>query len=98
MSCSWILKGILKFRSLIAQSDVWERILIGDRYKTKLVYDELRGAKPNVSWKNLMYGVVVRPRAQVVMWLACHGRLATKDRLCRFGILQDRDCCFLHTA
>ncbi|KHN42750.1 hypothetical protein glysoja_030233, partial [Glycine soja] len=28
------------------------------------------------------------------LWQACHGRLPTKDRLLRFGMLGDKICCF----
>ncbi|XP_058734298.1 uncharacterized protein LOC131606029 [Vicia villosa] len=35
---------------------------------------------------------MARPRAIHVTWLACHGKLATKDRLCRFNIIHDSKC------
>lgn len=41
-----------------------------------------------------MYGNLARPKAQLVLWLACHGRLATKDRLHRFGMIDNIQCCF----
>lgn len=47
-----------------------------------------------VCWKHLMYGSHARPRAKFILWMACHHRLATKDRLRRFGILQEDKCCF----
>ncbi|CAI8610766.1 unnamed protein product [Vicia faba] len=38
---------------------------------------------------------MARPRA-FVLWLACNGRLATKDRLRRFGLINDENCIFCH--
>ncbi|XP_058741022.1 uncharacterized protein LOC131613364 [Vicia villosa] len=29
----------------------------------------------------------------MTMWLACHGRLATRQRLFRFGMVSDNRCC-----
>lgn len=29
-----------------------------------------------------------------MLWLACNGRLATKDRLIRFGMISNDSCCF----
>ncbi|CAK8574064.1 unnamed protein product [Lathyrus sativus] len=29
-----------------------------------------------------------------MLWLACHGRLATKDRLHKYGMIEDTECCF----
>ncbi|XP_058782985.1 uncharacterized protein LOC131657628 [Vicia villosa] len=35
-----------------------------------------------------------RPRALFFQWLACHKRLATKEKLAKFGIIRDTQCCF----
>ncbi|XP_058732620.1 uncharacterized protein LOC131604176 [Vicia villosa] len=37
---------------------------------------------------------MARPRAIFVMWMACHNRLNTKDRLARFGNITDGECLF----
>jgi hypothetical protein len=61
---------------------------------TRQVYSLLRFEYPVVDWRVTMYGNIARPRAIFTFWLACHGRLATKDRLNRFGITVDAKCCF----
>lgn len=38
---------------------------------------------------------IARPRALSMLWLACHNRLATKDRLCKIGILNE-DCRYFY--
>ncbi|XP_058725618.1 uncharacterized protein LOC131596900 [Vicia villosa] len=45
-----------------------------------------------VPWRFLFHGNMARPRAIHVTWLACHGNLATKDKLCRFNMIQDSRC------
>jgi hypothetical protein len=41
-----------------------------------------------------MYENIARPRALFTFWLVCHGRLATKGRLSKFGVTVDVKCCF----
>lgn len=35
-----------------------------------------------------------RLRALLTLCLVCRGKLATKDRMCRFGMLEDNISCF----
>lgn len=63
-------------------------------YKTGLIYKHLRGDFPQVTWSKLFVGNLARPRSQLVLWLACHGRMATKDRLYKFGLITSDTCCF----
>ncbi|XP_058776710.1 uncharacterized protein LOC131651047 [Vicia villosa] len=42
-----------------------------------------------VPWRFLFHGNMARPRAFHVAWIACHGNLATKDRLCWFNLIKD---------
>jgi hypothetical protein len=43
-----------------------------------------------------MYQNMARPRALFIFWMACHCRLATKDRLQKFGVVVVLKCCFCH--
>ncbi|KAF1864425.1 hypothetical protein Lal_00021846 [Lupinus albus] len=47
-----------------------------------------------VNWYRLFCGNVARPRAVMILWLAFQGRLATKDRMQRLGVVQNATCCF----
>lgn len=48
-----------------------------------------------VPWRKLVFDNEARPIAVFITWMACRGRLAaTKDRLLRFGILDNADCVF----
>ncbi|XP_045822136.1 uncharacterized protein LOC123915020 [Trifolium pratense] len=48
-------------------------------------------------WRTLFNGNVARPRALVTLWLACHERLATRDRLHKYGAMDTTHYCFCNT-
>ncbi|CAK8568890.1 unnamed protein product [Lathyrus sativus] len=50
-------------------------------FRMSNLYAKLHDCGQPVEWRNLVYGNNARPRANFMLWLACHGRLATKDRL-----------------
>ncbi|XP_058774749.1 uncharacterized protein LOC131649019 [Vicia villosa] len=64
----------------------------------KLVYMSFLEQSADVDWKGLVMGNQARPRAKIVLWLACHGRLATKDILVKFGFISDSKCEFCAEA
>ncbi|CAJ2669420.1 unnamed protein product [Trifolium pratense] len=91
-SCSWILKTILKQRESIPYIQGWENMK--GKAITRTIYKLLREDYPLVDWKTVMYQNMARPRAVFIFWLACHSRLATKDRLLKFGLNVNLQCCF----
>ncbi|XP_058775926.1 uncharacterized protein LOC131650226 [Vicia villosa] len=64
------------------------------KYRMKEAYKELQKHNSRVGWKSITYHNIARPRAMFILWIACNGRLATKDRLRKIGILTDDACCF----
>lgn len=48
----------------------------------------------NVDWYVLFAGNIARTHALFCLWLACHRRLATRERLEKFGIIRDNNCYF----
>lgn len=93
-SCSWILKGILKQRQKIQSLTSWSTLLQKDRFVSKIMYNELQDVSSRVPWRKLFFSNLARPRAKFVFWTACHGRLATKVRMMKFGLLSDTKCNF----
>ncbi|KAK2413113.1 hypothetical protein QL285_035856 [Trifolium repens] len=91
-SCSWIWKAILKQRDSLLHIQGWEHMQGKDI--TRKVYQSLKMDHPSVDWRVTMYQNIARPRAIFILWMACHGRLATKDRLRKFGVNLDVKCCF----
>ncbi|XP_058755421.1 uncharacterized protein LOC131628600 [Vicia villosa] len=87
-SCSWILKTIIKKRSLIPIiQQQWEAMITKNRFVMKDLYLQLIDDQSRVDWRNLMRNNYARPRALITLWLGCHRRLATKDRLVKMGMI-----------
>lgn len=62
------------------------------KFPMKNMYEVLNDDNNRVPWRNLLRCNRARHRGSLCLWLACHGKLATKDRLKRFGMLQDSQC------
>ncbi|XP_058766374.1 uncharacterized protein LOC131639972 [Vicia villosa] len=61
------------------------------KFPMKSVYAHLLNAE-RINWSPLMCSNPARPRATLCLWMQCHGRLPTKDRMLRFGFIQDNVC------
>ncbi|XP_058733386.1 uncharacterized protein LOC131604994 [Vicia villosa] len=92
---SWIVKGILKARAVIPVIlNTWNQTLHESKFRMGKIYRDLNRNYTNVSWSVLFAGNIARPRALYCLWLACHKRLATRERLAKFGLINDTNCCF----
>ncbi|XP_058776811.1 uncharacterized protein LOC131651160 [Vicia villosa] len=67
-----------------------------DKFHAKALYYELATVQPDVPWKKLFFNNNARPRAKFITWMACHYKLPTKERLHRFGLLDNYRCCCCH--
>lgn len=91
---SWIIKNVMKQRECIGfVQQVWGKMLQMPKFSMKEMYTYLIYDNTRVHWKSLFMCNRSRPRALLTLWLVCHGKLATKDRMCRFGMLDDNICC-----
>lgn len=93
-SSSWMFKAILKQREVIEQKHMWSTILNREKIKTKDIYLKLLQEQEKKSWRKVFLDNGARPRAKFCLWLACQEKLATKERLKGFGILNEDECCF----
>ncbi|XP_058783432.1 uncharacterized protein LOC131658115 [Vicia villosa] len=91
---TWIMKAILKQRDTVQNMDDWENIMNNNFFNMSHVYYTLQCWDQKVKWRDLMYGNMARPRACFIMWLACQSKLSTKDRLFKFGMIDNTSCCF----
>ncbi|XP_058783305.1 uncharacterized protein LOC131657981 [Vicia villosa] len=91
---SWIFNCKLKCRNLIHNGDAWQKAVLHGRFKAASIYKELRGDNMDLPWKRVFFQNHASPRARFTHWLTLMGRLPTKDRLRRFGFIQDCKCCF----
>ncbi|CAK8544519.1 unnamed protein product [Lathyrus sativus] len=78
---------------LVDIQQIWDRMLTSNKFKMNDVYMVICSSALKIMWKNILRRNAARPRALITMWFACHGRLATKQRLFRFGIITDDRCC-----
>ena len=58
----------------------------------KQIYDYLRGEKPKPVWKCLMFKNTTRPKAIFTLWILMYRKLATVDRLAKWGLTHDTAC------
>ncbi|XP_058732785.1 uncharacterized protein LOC131604357 [Vicia villosa] len=92
---SWIVKGILKARMLVPEVlNTWHQALSASSFKMGKFYKDLNRNHTTVSWSVLFAGNIARPRALFCLWLACHKRLATRERLAKLGFINVTNCCF----
>ncbi|XP_058726146.1 uncharacterized protein LOC131597466 [Vicia villosa] len=93
-SFSWMFKVLLQIRDQVKNSAQWNHMKQSQQFKMKKMYTSLMEQSEDMDWKGLIMGNQARPRAKIILWLACHGRLATKDRLVKFGMISDTKCEF----
>lgn len=59
------------------------------KFSMKEVFAALIDYSTCVPWRFLLKDNKTRPRDLLTLWLVYHGKLATKDRLKRFNLIQD---------
>lgn len=92
-SSSWIMKGIMASKTLLDGNEhLWEDMTSKRKFKMKVFYEAAMADQTLVPWRVLMRRNLARPRARFFLWMACHEKIATKERLCRFNIVQDSVC------
>ena len=86
---SWIIKNVMKRRYNISfVQQVWDKMLQMPKFSIKEMYTEMIDDNTRVQWKSLFMCNRARTRALLTLWLICDGKLATKDRMCKFGRLE----------
>ncbi|XP_058774247.1 uncharacterized protein LOC131648512 [Vicia villosa] len=91
-TCLWMLKAILKQREAVVDMQGWKDMMTAGKFCKKKIYNGLLSSTQLVTWRKLLYDNEARPRALFIMWIAYHDRLATKDKLLKFGILDNANC------
>ncbi|XP_058739152.1 uncharacterized protein LOC131611042 [Vicia villosa] len=91
-SWTWIMKKVMNCKPLIASINLdWQRMLSISKFSMKTVYNRLIDGN-SVCWHILLRRNIARPRARITLWMMCHGQLPTKERLYRFGMLDNKKC------
>lgn len=64
------------------------------KFSAKKMYIDMPVDEPKVPWNILFYYNKARPRAQMLLWLVCNAKVATKSRLHKLGMIDNAQCCF----
>ncbi|XP_019248689.1 PREDICTED: uncharacterized protein LOC109227955 [Nicotiana attenuata] len=64
----------------------------------KQIYLGLLRNHNKVVWRSLMFHNEARPKAVFTMWIQCHGRMLTADRLTKWGIQVNPRCSLCNNA
>lgn len=83
-------KGNPKANRLYAATIDCQQVTQDNKFITKLVYHNLIETQPLVQRRKLLFNNVARPRACFTLWLVCQNRLTTKDKLYRFGMIDNK--------
>ncbi|XP_074282688.1 uncharacterized protein LOC141607227 [Silene latifolia] len=97
MSGNW--KDICKTKELLKpgySSGIWLAHLKG--YNVSYDYEWLRRREQKVGWAKLVWDNWCMPKHSFLTWLVFRNALPLKDRLLRFGISQDDQCCICRNA
>ncbi|XP_058732839.1 uncharacterized protein LOC131604414 [Vicia villosa] len=71
----------------------WDSMIRSKNFSmTRIYHCLIQDSTPGISWHHLMCHNIARPRAKITLWLCYHGRLATKERLYKLGLLKDTKC------
>ncbi|CAI8591182.1 unnamed protein product [Vicia faba] len=95
---SWILRSILQIRPDAKRLTQWDSLKRSEKFRLNKAYIEFLKEIPNVVWSGLVRSNIARPRAVFLLWLACHKRLPTKDRLMKIDIFHQPNCIFCNCA
>jgi len=90
---SWVVQKILKAAKYLQEAGFTERDMNNmTQYNISKVYWQMRGTKEKVEWRSLVWTNFGAPKWLFIMYLAVKRRLATKDRLAKWGIIQVLTC------
>ena len=64
----------------------------------KQIYDYLRGEKTKPAWRCLMFKNAARPKATFTLWILLNRKLATVNRLAKWGMTLHKTCVLCKSA
>ena len=89
---SWLFKKIINLRTVVERLGGWEEITKGSEYTIGRTYEMLIADAPKVPWSNIMIKNIASPGARFITWLAIQNRLATKERIEKWKVIEDAKC------
>lgn len=99
MNDSVIFKAILQQRDIVTEvQTLWDHMLQKGKFFGRKLYHELISDTPIVLWCNLVLHKRARPREVMILWMIYHGKLATRMRLHKFGMVANTQCMSCYQA
>ncbi|KAK4726871.1 hypothetical protein R3W88_031788 [Solanum pinnatisectum] len=90
---SWMVKKILKAGKWLTERGLLvTEILKETNFSIKKMYQLLKGEYNKVPWRRLTCNNLGSPKWVFALYVAIHRRLYTKDRLSKWGIIEDDVC------
>ncbi|XP_019236486.1 PREDICTED: uncharacterized protein LOC109216760 [Nicotiana attenuata] len=96
LDCSWYWR---KLNSLKVEMMEWYHngkyvLTASGKYSINGSYIALQGDLTRLPVAELIWTFIMQPKHRMILWLAAHGRLLTKDRLSKLHVpIQDIECC-----
>lgn len=81
----------MDMRSILHDWGSWEVVCKNGSFSIDLAYQKMLGYRAKVQWRGLSCDNKASSRTLFIVWLMAHRKLATLDRLCKWGILTDWD-------
>jgi hypothetical protein len=69
-----------------------------DAFSSSETWEKLREVQPSVDWHKVVWFPVAIPKHSFMSWLAFHGALITKEKMCGWGFSGDCLCLFCHAC
>lgn len=85
-TASWVIKKLCKVKETLVD---WMTV---QKYTISSVYKDLMGTQESTTWAYATWNRITIPRSRFIIWLACHDRLKTKDKLRDMGVIDDDTC------
>lgn len=101
-NAAWVVRKIMETRNLILElhgihGDLVNKLVQlqkGGKFSISKLYHMQLPQLQKVLWKSITMQPHMHPRYKFILWLALQKRLATMDRLIKFGVQVSQQCVF----
>ncbi|XP_019238224.1 PREDICTED: uncharacterized protein LOC109218324 [Nicotiana attenuata] len=96
-NASWVIQKIFKARRQFQEARYSEDdVSYMERFSTRKMYKALQGGFQKVTWRRIVCNNKGLPKWIFILRLAIQDRLATKERLARWGLVDETICTMCH--
>ncbi|XP_019242573.1 PREDICTED: uncharacterized protein LOC109222707 [Nicotiana attenuata] len=105
-AAAWVVRKIMDARDEVMKirtdqqriTDILENFVKQGKFHIHKAYIQMQPQFSKVEWKSIHMHSQIHPRFKFHMWLATNQRIATVDRLIKFGIQVQAECIFCGKA